>query len=127
MDELSFSDRYGQRPARWKPLAMTLLIIGGAWLVWAGLHHSRPEISSSLISFSVVSDRQMSLRYSIDRRDANLLVTCTLVAHDFDKNVTGEIEDLIPAGSVHIERTILIPTRMASVNAGISRCRATNQ
>ena len=65
MSEFSYSDRYGQVPTRWKPLAVTLLIIGGAWLLWAGLHHSRPAISASLISFSVSSDREVSIRYSL--------------------------------------------------------------
>ncbi|CAB4756652.1 MAG: DUF4307 domain-containing protein [Actinobacteria bacterium] len=127
MSEFSYSDRYGQVPTRWKPLAVTLLIIGGAWLLWAGLHHSRPAISASLISFSVSSDREVSIRYSLDRRDPSLPVTCTLVAHDFDKNVVGEVDALFPAGAAHIETITLIATRSASVNAGISRCWATTQ
>ncbi|CAB4344936.1 unannotated protein [freshwater metagenome] len=127
MSELSFSDRYGQRPARWKPLAVTLLIIGGAWLAWAGLHHSLPAIGTTLISFSPQSDRQISIRYSIDRRDPNASITCTLSAMDIDKNIVGEIVDVIAPGSSHVERTSLIPTRSASVNAGISRCRVTTQ
>ena len=64
MPELSMDDRYGRRPPRYKGLAITLLIIGGSWLAWAGLHHSNPEIRTNLISFSVVSDRSISLRYS---------------------------------------------------------------
>jgi hypothetical protein len=127
MSELDFSDRYGQKPMRWKSLAVFLLICGGAWLMWAGLHHSRPAISATLISFSTTSDRSISLRYSIDRRNPAGAITCTLTALDFDKNVVGEIDDLIVAGGSHVEKTTHIPTRSAAVNAGISRCRPSSQ
>jgi len=127
MSELDLSDRYGQRPMRWKGLAVVLLLVGGGWLIWAGLHHSRPAITPTLISFSIPSDRAISLRYSIDRRDPNSVIICTLVAHDFDKNVVGQIDDSIPAGAAHVEKTTLIPTRSAAVNAAISRCRASSQ
>lgn len=127
MSELDLSDRYGQRPMRWKGVAVVLLIVGGGWLIWAGLDHSRPEITPTLISFSIPSDRAISLRYSIDRRDPNTSVICTLVAHDFDKNVVGQIDDSIPAGAAHVEKTTLISTRSAAVNASISRCRSNSQ
>lgn len=127
MSELDLSDRYGQRPARWKGLAVVLLIVGGGWLIWAGLHHSRPAITPTLISFSIPSERGISLRYSIDRRDPTVWVICTLVAHDYDKNVVGQIDDSIPAGAAHVEKTTLIPTRTAAVNASISHCRPGTQ
>jgi len=127
MSELDLSDRYGQRPMRWKGLAVVLLIVGGGWLIWAGLHHSRPAITPTLISFSIPSDKAVSLRYSMDRRNPNSVVICTLVAHDFEKNVVGQIDDTFPAGAAHVERTTLIPTRSAAVNASISRCRPSSQ
>lgn len=127
MSELDLSDRYGERPVRWKGLALVLLIVGGGWLIWAGLHHSRPAITPTLISFSVPSDRAISIRYSIDRRNPDAAVICTLVAHDFDKNVVGQIDDSIPAGAAHVEKTTLISTRSAAVNASVSRCRPSSQ
>ncbi|MEI6844298.1 MAG: DUF4307 domain-containing protein [Actinomycetes bacterium] len=127
MPELSMDDRYGRRPPRYKGLAITLLIIGGSWLAWAGLHHSNPEIRTNLISFSVVSDRSISLRYSIDRRTSSDPITCTLVAHDFDKNVIGEINDVFTPGATHAEKTTLIATRNTPVNAAISRCWVSTQ
>lgn len=127
MSELDFSDRYGQKTSHWKSIATILLLIGGAWVTWAGLHHSRPEISPTLISFAIQSERGISLRYSVDRRSPQSAVTCTLVAVDFDKNVVGEVEDLIPAGASQVEKTTLITTRSAAVSAKISRCRPTSQ
>ena len=123
MSQLDRSDRYGRRPMRWKGLALVLLIVGGGWLIWTGLYHSRPASTSTLISFAIPSDRTISLRYSIDRRNPNAVIICTLVAHDFDKNVVGQIDDSIPSGATHVEKTTLIPTRSAAVNASVSRCR----
>lgn len=127
MSELDFSDRYGQRPMRWKGLALVLLVIGGAWLTWAGLHHSRPDISSTLVSFTIPSESAVSVHYSVDRRDPSAVVICTLVAHDFEKNVVGQIDDSIPAGTTHVDRTTLVHTRSSAVSASVSRCRASSQ
>lgn len=127
MSELDLSDRYGRTPVRWKPVAIALLIIGGPWLLWAGVHHSRPDVRSALISFSIPSDRAISVRYTIDRRNPHETAICTLVAHDLDKNVVGEIEDEIPAGAAHVEMTTLFPTRTQAVSAGISRCRTSSK
>jgi len=127
MAELNFADRYGQKPVHWKSFATLLLLVGGTWLIWAGLHHARPAISPTVISFSVTSEREITLRYSIQRRNPASAISCTLIARDFDKNVVGEIEDLIPAGASQVEKTTLIPTRILAVNATISRCRPTSQ
>ena len=127
MSELDLSDRYGRKPMRWKPVALLLLVVGGGWLVWAGLHHSRPDVQGALISFSIPSDRAVSVRYTVDRRNPGQPSICTLIAHDLDKNVVGEIEEVIPAGAAHVDRTTLIPTRTQAVSAGISRCRTGSQ
>ncbi|MBC7462761.1 MAG: DUF4307 domain-containing protein [Actinobacteria bacterium] len=127
MFELDLSDRYGQRPVRWKPLAVVLLIVGTAWLTWSGLHHSRPEIRTTLISFEIPSERSLAMRYSIDRRTPSLEVTCTLVAYDIDKNIVGEIQDRTPGGRARVEKTTVIPTRSSAVSGAVSRCRTGSQ
>jgi hypothetical protein len=52
------------------------------------------------------------------------VVICTLTASDQDKNVVGQIDDKIAAGTSQIEQTTAIPARTAPVTAGIARCRA---
>ena len=127
MSELDFSDRYGQRPTRWRSLAILLLVVGIGWLTWAGLHHSRPEIRSTLISFEIPSERSIAIRYSIDRRTPSAEVTCTLIAYDIDKNIVGEIQDRTAAGAARIEKTTVVPTRSSVVSGAISRCRVSSQ
>ena len=126
-DLFDFNDRYGVKPARdWVKYAVFLAVIGGSWLMWAGLHHSRPALASELISFETTDPRNPTLRYSIDRRDGSNEVICTLVARDIDKNVVGQLDDRIPAGDNFLQRTIAIPTRADAVNVGIAICRLLN-
>ena len=127
MSELDLSDRYDQKPIRWRSTAIVLLILGGGWLIWAGLHHSRPAITATLISFEIPSDRALVIRYSIDRRTPTDAVTCTLVAYDIDKNIVGEIQDRSAGGAAHLEKVTQVPTRVAPVSGAISRCRASSQ
>jgi hypothetical protein len=122
-NDFDFNDRYGIKPAnRWRPLAGVILVVGIIWLLWAGLHHSRPEISVSLISFSVSNDREIVLRYEANRRDPNRELTCTLVARDIDKLVVGQVDDVITAGQGLVDRSTAIPTRNLAATASVLRC-----
>jgi hypothetical protein len=122
-NQFDFNDRYGVKPARaWVKYAVVCAIVGGGWLVWAGLHHSNPEIRTELISFITQDPRNPEIRYSVQRKSGEDVITCTLTARDFEKNVVGQIDDTIPAGDTYLERTITIATRADAVNAGIERC-----
>lgn len=122
--EFSYEDRYGIKPAmRWKLPATILAIIGIVWIFWAGLFHATPEFRTTLISFSIISDEEISIRYSVQRNDPSTPATCTLQARDFEKNIVGEIEDEITPGSASFERTTIIPTRSSAVTATVARCR----
>ena len=122
-NDFDYNDRYGIKPASsWRPVAAVILVVGLIWLLWAGLHHARPEISQRLISFTVTDSREIFIRYEATRRDENRELTCTLVARDFDKLIVGQIDDLIPAGKSYIDRTTPIPTRNLAATATVLRC-----
>jgi hypothetical protein len=122
--EFSYEDRYGVRPTKgWVAPAIFIAAIGISWLVWAGLHHSNPNIRVSVISFTATTDRAMSIRYEVVRKDKDQLVTCTLVARDYDKNVVGQIEDEIGPGLTLVQKITDIPTRSQGVNADVVACR----
>ena len=122
--DFSYEDRYGVKPSHgWKLPAAIIAIVGIIWILWAGLFHATPEFRTTLISFSVVSDEQVSIRYSVQRKDASTLATCTLQARDAKKNVVGEIEDEITPGRTSFERITEIPTRSAAATASVARCR----
>jgi hypothetical protein len=122
--QFDFNDRYGVKPVRgWIKYAVVFGVLGGGWLLWAGIHHSNPEIRTELISFITQDPRNPEIRYSVQRASGSDVVICTLTARDFEKNVVGQLDDTIPAGDTYLERTITIPTRADAVNAGIERCR----
>ena len=122
--EFSYNDRYGVRPGnRWLAPAIFLATLGISWLVWAGVHHANPEIRFSLISYAITSNREISVRYSVQRQNKSAAVVCTLIARDFDKNVVGQIDDLIEPGLASLERTTIVKSRGPAVNADIIGCR----
>jgi len=122
--EFSYEDRYGVRPTKgWVAPAVVIAAIGISWLIWAGLHHSNPNIRASVISFTATTDRAMSIRYEVVRKDKNQVLTCTLVARDYDKNVVGQIEDEIGPGLAVVQKNTDIPTRSQGVNADVVACR----
>jgi len=122
--EFSHEDRYGVRASKgWKLPATLIAIVGIIWIFWAGLFHAKPEFRTTLISFSILSDQEVSIRYAVQRNDASSAATCTLQARDIKKNIVGEIEDEITPGRANFERITKIPTRSAAVTATVSRCR----
>ncbi|MFM6941375.1 MAG: DUF4307 domain-containing protein [Candidatus Planktophila sp.] len=119
-----YNDRYGVRSERaWVPYALSFILIGGAWILWAGLHHAEPAISYSVIAFDNTDPRNTQLRYSITRRDSSQPATCTIAARDIDKVIVGQLDDQIPASEGAIERTVIIASRADAVNAGVISCR----
>ena len=122
--QFSYEDRYGVRPTKkWVLPATVIAVIGMSWLVWVGLHHSNPDIRSSVISFTATTDRAMSIRYEVVRKDKDQVLTCTLVARDYDKTVVGQIEDEIGPGLAVVQKNTEIPTRSQGVNADVVACR----
>jgi Domain of unknown function (DUF4307) len=121
--QFDFNDRYGVRPQRaWVPYALSFLIIGSIWIIWAGIHHAEPAISANLVAFNNQDPRNIEIRYSITRRDPSRTATCIITARDINKVIVGQISDQIPASNGALERTATIPSRGDAVNAGVDSC-----
>ena len=123
-DEFDYNDRYGIRKQRaWLPYALSFLLIGGVWIIWAGIHHAEPNVSADLIAFNNQDPRNTEIRYIVTRRDSSREATCLVTARDIDKVIVGQISDVIPASSGAVERVVTIPSRADAVNAGVTSCR----
>ena len=123
-ETFDYNDRYGiTRKRSWILPAAIFAIIGIPWTIWAALDHSQPELRSTLYSFSVTGEREITMRYAIERRDPDAVVLCTLITLDIDKNVVGQIDDQIDGGESKVERIVAIPARLAPVSARIASCR----
>jgi hypothetical protein len=119
-----YDDRYGiKKGVNWVGFAVLLAIAGIGWLTWAGLHHSNPPIRVQLISFTVESDRETSIRYSVDRNGVEGPVICTLIARDYYKNIVGQLDEEVAAGQGKVELRTSVATRIEAVNADVLGCR----
>lgn len=120
-------ERYGlttpSKHKRWLVPALIVALIGGGWLAWSARYYSNPEVRSTLISFNAVDDGHMKIRYSVHFKSKRSH-TCQLVAKDFDANIVGEVSDHFDAKISSESRIVIIPTRVAAVNATIARCAA---
>ena len=124
-EPFDYEARYGAAKAtRWPLVALVVAILGIGWLLWSALYHSNPPLRSQLVSFTIDSDREASVRYFIERSDSQQVVICTLIARDFDKNIVGQIDQEIGAGKSKVELVTAVPTRSEAVNADVSSCRA---
>jgi hypothetical protein len=124
-EPFDYNDRYGvKKPRSWIAIALITAIVGVGWVTWAGLYHSNPQIRVQLISFTVDSDRAVSVRYFVDRNSADTASICTVIARDFYKDIVGQIDIEIPAGKEKVELVSVVPTRSQAVNADVSTCRA---
>lgn len=123
-EPFDYNDRYGvKRPRNWIAVAIIMAIVGVGWITWAGLYHSNPETRVQLISFTVDSDRAVSVRYYVDRSSTEATSICTIIARDFYKDIVGQIDVEIPAGEEKVELVSVVPTRNLAVNADVSICR----
>ena len=123
-ETFDYNDRYGiTKRKTWILPAVIFAAIGIPWTIWAALDHSQPELRSTLYSFSVTGEREITMRYAIERQDPNAVVICTLVTLDIDKNIVGQIDDQIDGGESKVERIVAIPARLAPVSARIVLCR----
>ena len=118
-------ERYGiatDSHRRWIASAIFLALIGGGWLFWSANFYAKPAVRSTLISFNAIDSTKVSVRYSLELKDSSIAHTCRLIAHDYGTNVVGELVDSIPTGHAHTTRTVIIPTRLLAVSAGIENC-----
>ena len=123
-EPFDYNDRYGvKKPRSWIAIALITAIVGVGWITWAGLYHSNPQIRVQLISFTVDSDRAVSVRYFVDRNSADTASICTVIARDFYKDIVGQIDVEVPAGKEKVELVSVVPTRSQAVNADVSTCR----
>ena len=123
-ETFDYNDRYGITPRKsWVAPAAVFAVLGLSWTMWAALNNAQPELRSTLFSFAVTGDREITMKYAIDRRDPEAIVLCTLITLDIDKNIVGQIDDQIVGGNSKVERTVAIPARITPVSARIAGCR----
>jgi 16S rRNA C1402 N4-methylase RsmH len=103
-----------------------VIVVAGAligWLLWAALAAATPDTRSSLVSFRVVDDRQVQVRFEVTAERSSP-ATCTLQAQDATGEVVGVTRVAVPPGrSDRREVEAVIATRSRAANATVAGCR----
>jgi Domain of unknown function (DUF4307) len=120
----SLTERYGAPSpvARSALVAMVVVVAGafGGWLVWTGLFHGDPDVSSQLVSYTVDDEHQVTARVDVRLDDEDVVATCLLRALAEDHTVVGELQFEVRAadlaGGNLLERRIRTERRATSVD-----------
>jgi hypothetical protein len=87
----TLADRYGtsrRRPGRAPVVVVGVLVVAAlVWALWAGLHHSRAEVSWQVTSFQT-HDSDVVISFTLHRR-GSFAATCTFRARGRDGAQVG--------------------------------------
>ena len=119
----SLTERYGApSPVARRALVALVVVVAGAfggWLLWTGLFHGDPEVSSQLVSFTVDDEHQVTARVDVRLDDEDVVATCLLRALAEDHTVVGELQFEVRAADLTsgnlLERRIRTERRATSV------------
>ncbi len=93
-DAARIARRYPPRRAPrwlWIPIAAILggLLLG--WTVWAGVHGATPPVAARIAGFKVISDTQIDVQVTVQRRDRASRVECQVKALAVSYDTVGQL------------------------------------
>jgi hypothetical protein len=119
----TLAERYGA-PSRGRQRAVVigsgvLGVVFLAWLGWTALFHGDPEVSSDLVTWSVVSEHAATAEIDVRLDADDVVATCVLRAYAEDHTVVGELTFEVDAAALEagstIEKEIRTERRATSV------------
>lgn len=94
----------------------------------AGFRYANPAIRSELVAFTIDSDSQATIRFTVARKDPKTPLTCRIIARDFTTAIVGDTYvEILPTTAKLIEIKESIPTRTKAVTVSVVRCLPKNQ
>ena len=111
-----------------RPVVLALVasgaVVGLVWLVWAALVHATPAVAGQMSGFRVVSDTEIVVTLTVDRRDPTQPVTCRVLAQGEDFAPVGEQQVEVPGAAARVVDTDvrLVTLRRAST-AMVQECQ----
>jgi hypothetical protein len=111
-----------------RPVLVALVAVGAAvglaWLVWAALFHSTPAVAGQMSGFRVVSDTEIVVTLTVDRRDPAQPVTCVVLAQGEDFAPVGEQQVPVPGATAPVVNTeVRLVTLRRAVTASVKGCQ----
>lgn len=111
------------RPLRFLGVGVLAAVFLG-WVFWTASVHASPAVSGQVLSFRVLSDREISVTLSVDRPDPSRSVTCHIVAQASDFSQVGSVDALEvgPRPERVVDVTTTIKTLRRATSASVNRC-----
>jgi hypothetical protein len=119
--------RYGAGPGRGRRTAalIALGLVGAvalAWLLWVALHWASPPVRSSLVGYTVTSDRAVTIKFEIVK-DTGHEATCRIRARNQAGEEVGGRVVTIPAATRDAVVSEVLQTRERAVTGEVKECR----
>jgi hypothetical protein len=94
-----------------------------AWLIWAALFHSQPAVAAQVSAYTVVSDSQIDVILTVDRRNPAQPVTCRVLAQAADVSDVGEQQVAVgPATARVVNQKVSLVTLRRAATATVEGC-----
>jgi uncharacterized protein DUF4307 len=111
-----------------RPVVATLVALsaalGLAWLVWAAYFHATPAVAGQVAGFRVVSDTEILVTLTVDRRDPAQPVSCRVMAQGEDLGPVGEQQVEVPGTEARVVNTeVRLVTVRRALTAVVSDCQ----
>lgn len=104
-------------------MAVLLVVVLVAWVVWAGTHHSRPAPTAQVFSFHAVNDTRVDAVLLVHRPDPSRPASCTVKAQAVSGEVVGTLEVPVAAGGLsETKQPITVKTFLAATTVWVDHC-----
>lgn len=108
-------------------LAAALVALLG-WAVWTGVSWSRPEVTSTIVSYEVVDDHTATATFRVVRRTAEVEASCLLRAQAADHVNVGELNVPVGPGGDRVQTlTETVRTERLATTVDVVGCNADGQ
>jgi hypothetical protein len=88
------TQRYAAQPSAWPKvflvLGVVVIVALAGWLAWAVWVHSTPQVTSDLVTFTVVDEHSVKAELQVDLRPEASHPSCLLRAYAEDHTVVGD-------------------------------------
>jgi Domain of unknown function (DUF4307) len=120
------TQRYGAPSRARRPLAVAaaavLVLAAAAWLVWVMAFHTRPEVTSQMVTFDVRGEHGATATFTVVRRAADVHASCLLRAVAADHAVVGELAVPVDSGPPTQRVRSTIRTERAATSVELLGC-----
>ena len=111
-----------------RPVVVVLVAVGAAaglgWLIWAALFHATPAVAGQMAGFRVVSDTEIVVTLTVDRRDPAQPVSCRVLAQGDDFAPVGEQQVEVPGAEARVvDVQVKLVTLRRALTAVVQDCQ----